>query len=134
MPFLFSLMWLLLLTKITAYKISVDIHEFTNCPGKKAMIDFGYLDFSINDDGNMIFNGNFTVLKDIDSPYPLYIHSKKMERGEWVETIGFKFVKNFCATLDKVSEFWYPVMKYLGKQSCPLPAGVRADIIHGSYN
>lgn len=130
-----SFIWLLLsVVQLQAYKISVDIHEFTDCPGYKSMIDFSTLEFGISEEGNMVFNGNFTVLTTIDSPYPLYIHSQKLERGEWRETIGFKFVKNFCQTLNSVPEFWYPVMKHLKKQSCPIEKGVRAQFLWYDYS
>ncbi|XP_062551775.1 uncharacterized protein LOC134217035 [Armigeres subalbatus] len=129
----YSCIWLLLSAQILAIRLSVDVHGYTNCPGYPPAIDFSNLDFILNNDGDIIINGSFTVLKDVTDPLPMYLYSKRFERGEWREGFGSRHVENFCQTLNTKTEIWYPVMKYLRKQSCPFPKGYVAKFDNFKY-
>lgn len=123
------LLYLVLLAVSVQLKIVPDLQEIQGCPDHDYEMDFSNLQFDFDDDGYLIVNGNLTILKDVVEPYPVYIHSERMERGEWRPALIEKYYRNFCTSFQDPLEVSYPVMRHVDDLKCPLPAGVRLHLI-----
>lgn len=99
---------------------------YSECPGfpKDSLdVDFSNFEFDLDDEGFIVINGNFTVLRDIEAPYPLLINSERLERGEWHPGILNRKIDSFCARLQNPTETWYPFTRQMKLRKCPFPRG-----------
>ncbi|XP_062551777.1 uncharacterized protein LOC134217037 [Armigeres subalbatus] len=118
----------LFLVPMLAAVLVIDMQEYRGCPGHKYDIDLSSMEFDYDDDGFIIVSGNFTFLKDIVPPYPMYVYAEKMERGEWKRTFIDKYIPDFCSVIQNFNEIWYPITKNLNQKYCPFKAGFVAQI------
>ncbi|XP_062551778.1 uncharacterized protein LOC134217038 [Armigeres subalbatus] len=125
---------ILTFASLVELKVIPDVEDSVICPGYKFFdMDLSNVEFDYDDDGYITVNGNFTYLKDIIAPYPLYVRSEHMERGEWRTGIVNRNIPDFCAVIQKPTEVWYPITKQLSQKYCPYKAGYVARIDNVRY-
>lgn len=75
------------------------------------------------DDEHVAMNGTWKFLKEVKNPWKAHVFTEKYNRGEWLLQAADRNFDDFCGSLHGLVEPWSYAFE--GRESCPIPAGVR---------